>query len=191
MQDQASQKKDPKNLLDDIAVVEVQYRCVLWKEKKAAVVVHTEKFYYAAVITVTGTTIRASMAQGATMEELVAEMHKQYCILVRKNKEANDNDDVKKMTLCANSGIECYHCGQKGHKKNNCPKLQNQSGNNQGNDKGKGKSKSKGNCNYCGNPGHEEADCWQKHPDMKPEKYQKNDASSTNVDILVANIEEL
>ena len=42
------------------------------------------KFDYAAVITVMGTTIRASKNQGATTEELVAEMHKQFCILGEK-----------------------------------------------------------------------------------------------------------
>ncbi len=65
-------KKDPKNLLDDIAAVKVQYGCVLLKEKKAAVVVWAGKFDYAAVITVTGTTIRARNNHGATVEELVA-----------------------------------------------------------------------------------------------------------------------
>ena len=48
-----------------------------------------------------------------------------------------------------------------------------------------------GNCNHCGKPGHKEADCWEKHPEKKPAKYWKNDASIANVDILVANIEGL
>ena len=108
------------------------------KEKKASVVVRADKFDYAAVITVTGTAIRASKNQGAvitvtgtairasknqgaTAEELVAEMHKQFCILGGKNKEANDDDYMKEMALSANYDIECYHCGQKGHKKS-CPK---------------------------------------------------------------------
>ncbi len=56
------------------------------KEKNAAVVVRVGKFDYAAVITVTGTTIRTSKAQGATVEELAAEMHKQYCISGDKKK---------------------------------------------------------------------------------------------------------
>ena len=146
-------KNDPKDLLDDIAAVEVRYRCTLLPDKKAAVVVRTGKFDYAAVIKVTGTTVRGSKAQGATAEELVAEMHKQYCILGGRNKEASDDDNLKEMALSANSDIECYHCGQKGHKKNNCPKLRNQSGNNQGNGKHKGKKKFKGNCNHCGKPG--------------------------------------
>ena len=46
-------KKDPKDLLDNIAAVEVRYGCVLSPEKKAAVVVHAGNFDYAAVITVT------------------------------------------------------------------------------------------------------------------------------------------
>jgi hypothetical protein len=118
---------------------------VLSKEKMAVVVVHTGKFDYDEVITVTGTTIRAGKNHGATAEELVAEMHKQFCISGGKNKEANKDDEVKETALSANSDIECYDCGQKGHKKNNCPKLRNKSGNNQGNDKHKGKKKFKGN----------------------------------------------
>ncbi len=157
-------KKDPKDLLDDIAAVKVQYKCVLLKDKKAAVVVRAGKFDYAAVITVTGTTIRVGNNRGDTAEELVAEMHKQFCISGGKNKEDDDDDDMKETALSANSDIECYYCGQKGHKKNNCPKLQNQSGNNQGNGKHKGKKKFKVNCKHCGKPDHKEADCWEKYP---------------------------
>ena len=57
--------------------------------------VHTGKFDYALIITVTVATIRTSKAQGATTKELVAEMHKQYCILGSINKEADDDYDVK------------------------------------------------------------------------------------------------
>ena len=95
-----------------------------FKREKAAVMVRSGKFNYAAFITVTGTTIRVSKNRGASAEELADEMHKQFCILCIKNKEANDDDDVKKMDLSANSDIECCRCGQKGHKKNNCLKLQ-------------------------------------------------------------------
>ncbi len=71
-------KKDPKDLLDDIAAVKVWYGCALSSDKKAAVVVRVGKFDYAVVITVTGTTIRAGSNGGATAEELVTEMHKQF-----------------------------------------------------------------------------------------------------------------
>ncbi len=81
------------------------------------------KFDHAEVVTGTGTTIRARNAQGETVEYLVDEMHKQYCISGGVNKEASDNDDVKETNLSANSDIECYHCGQKDCKKKNCPKL--------------------------------------------------------------------
>ena len=81
-------KKDPKDLLSDIALVKVWYGCALSPDKKASVVVRGGKFDYAVVITVTGTTIRSGSNRGATAEELVAEMHKQFCILGGKNKEA-------------------------------------------------------------------------------------------------------
>ena len=69
-------RKNPNNPLEDIAEVKVQYKCVLLKEKKAAVMVRAGKFNYAAVITVIGTTVRANHARGATDKELVAKMHK-------------------------------------------------------------------------------------------------------------------
>ncbi len=47
----------------------------------------------------------------------MAEIHEQYCISGGKNREDDDDADVKEMTLSANSDVECYHCGQKGHKK--------------------------------------------------------------------------
>ncbi len=50
-------------------------------------------------------------------------MYKQYCISGDRNKDAGDDDEVKELALSANSDIICYHCGGKGHKKNNCPKL--------------------------------------------------------------------
>ncbi len=73
--------------------------------------------------------VRAKEARGATDKELVVEMHKQYCISGVGNKDVYDDDEVKEMALSTNFDIECYHCGQKGHKKNNCPKLCHKSGN--------------------------------------------------------------
>ncbi len=90
-----SKRNDTKILLDDIAAVEVQYGCALLPEKKAAAVVRAGKFDYAAVVTVTGTTIKVGSNRGATSEELVAEMHKQFCISGRKNDESDKDDEVK------------------------------------------------------------------------------------------------
>ena len=50
--------KDPKTLLDEIAALKVQCGCALLEDKNAAVLVHINKFNYATVMTVTGTTIR-------------------------------------------------------------------------------------------------------------------------------------
>ena len=78
-------------------------------EKKVAVVVCAGMFDYTVVITVTGTTIRAGSNHGATAEELVAEMHKQFCISGGKIKDADEDDKVKETALSANSDVECYH----------------------------------------------------------------------------------
>ncbi len=113
----------PKTLLDDITAVKVQYRCKLSAYKKAAVIVRASKFNYAAVMTVRETTVRAKEGRGATAKKLLVKIHRKYLISGSRNKEANDDDDAKETALSANSDIICYHCSEKGPKKNNCPKL--------------------------------------------------------------------
>ncbi len=95
------------------------------------------------------------------------------------------------MALSANSDIECYNCGKKYHNKNDCPKLQNQSGNNQGNGKGKGKKVLfEGNCSHFRKFGHRQADCWGKHPENKSVKYWKyNNVNNSNIEFSVIKIE--
>ena len=55
---------------------------------------------------------------------------------------------------------ECYHCGKKGHKANQCwEKDKSRKGkSNKRDDKTGGKSK----CEHCGKPGHSEKFCWEK-----------------------------
>ncbi len=48
--------------------------------------VQADKLNYVAVMTVTGTMVRAKEARGATVEELVTEIHNQYCISDGGNK---------------------------------------------------------------------------------------------------------
>ena len=57
--------------------------------------VHAGKFDYAAVITVTVSTVIARVARAASAKELVVKINKQYCISGGKNKEADDVDEIK------------------------------------------------------------------------------------------------
>ena len=70
------------------------------------------KLNYVGVMAVTETTVRVKETRGATAEELVVKMYKQYCISDGGNNEANDYN-AKEMSFSTNSNIECYHCGQK------------------------------------------------------------------------------
>ena len=61
--------------------------------------------------------------------------------------------------------------------------------NNARNGKPKGK-KFRGICNHCGKVGHEEKDCWKKHPELIPAKFAKSGAAISN-EISVTNVEGL
>ena len=71
-----AKQRDPKKILTDIAAVAVQYSCNLSDSKKAACGVRAGRANYAAIIAVTGTSIRGQHNRAVTGEELVAEIHK-------------------------------------------------------------------------------------------------------------------
>ena len=133
---------------------------------------------------------RATHGRKPTAAELVAEMHKQYCIAGGDNNNATNDDEEMVETALSNFEGTCYHCGADDHRKAQCPLLKGKGGKNNRNHKGKGKkTKFKGDCNHCGKAGHKEKDCWEKHPEKKPAKYRKQgESSAANIEILVVNI---
>merc|ERR1712086_892825 len=82
------------------------------------------------------------------------------------------------------------------HKRNKCPhrKKGGRNGNNGGrnhNNTRNGKPKRKkfrGICNHCGKVGHEEKDCWKKHPELIPAKFAKSGAAISD-EILVTSVD--
>ena len=169
-----------------IAEVEVRYGCTLSDTKKAAVVVRAGRKDYAAVITMTGTSVRVAHSRAATAKELTDQMYKQWRIAGNqagekgdRSRKAKDDDEEVETAL---SNVTCYGCGETGHKKAECPNKGRRT-----NKHKKGRGNGKGNCNHCGKPGHVEAKCWTKHPELKPDR--NNGTSASSVEILVSNVE--
>ncbi len=107
---------DTKKLLDNIAAVEVQYRCILSDAKKSAVIIRVGKMHYTSLMAMLGSTIRAAHTTNTTAEELVAEMHLQYKIMGLDTGKTGGGDVVVETALSNFPGT-CYHCGKPGHQK--------------------------------------------------------------------------
>ena len=49
-------------------------------------------------------------------------------------------------------------------------------------------------CSHCNKPGHEEANCWKKHPDKAPEWFKNRsnsgEAAGSSVEVMLADIEQ-
>ena len=183
-----SRKKDPKDLLAEISAIEIKFGIKISAVKKAASILRAGQRDYAQVMTITCTIMLATHKREATPEELVDSMHKQWRIQGNKERTSKKVEDDGHETALADvneNGARCYECGSPHHKRNQCPHRKkggrggNKGGgnhNNGRNGKPKGK-KFKGVCNHCGKSGHEEKDCWKKHPDKIPAKFAKSGAA--------------
>lgn len=90
----------------------------------------------------------------------------------------------KEVTLTSTEGTQgafkgaCGHCGEKGHKRADCPKKKG--------------GKSDKQCPHCNKKGHDEKDCWKKHPDKAPQWFkdlQAKKKETSNVELMVAAID--
>eukprot|EP00957_Ditylum_brightwellii_P159046 12104969-Ditylum_brightwellii.AAC.1 len=72
------------------------------------------------------------------LQEVMTQLH---CTLYRNDKKDNDDNEAGLGTM---DNIECYHCGEKGHKANGCTNPRKKQA-------GRGKNKSK--CIKCGKKG--------------------------------------
>ena len=97
-----------------------------------------------------------------TIEEIRMELNLKF---TRMNPKKSDEDDTEETALYT-GGFKgfCYNCGERGHKKQNCPKTESQHKFSQNGATCNFKMK----CTYCGKRGHTDDVCWFKHG--KPEK---------------------
>ena len=176
-------KKDhPKVLFEKIAAIDNIYKAngkALDEEDAIAVVLDKCPKAYAHVLA----SQEGIYGDQLKLKHLREAMTRQYRIVYGTEKSSEDDDNGGELQLSAFNGT-CYHCGEKGHKANNCP-----------NKKQKSKTKFTGKCNFCGKVGHKEADCWDKpeNADKRPKGWKtsekgltvKNDDADGNEFMLV------
>jgi hypothetical protein len=140
-------KKDPRELLNELAAIECRYSLELTDSKKKAVVLRLGGQTYASIIATT-TMIHRSKGTTLACDTLLEEMHIQWRLAGGKSKnddKDSDKDDEVALIASTKKG------GKKGGKKTTNPDA----------DK---------TCNHCTKKGHVEANCWKKFPDKVPEK---------------------
>jgi hypothetical protein len=138
-------KKDLNKLLNKLASIECGYLLELSKSKKKAQVLHLGGAQYSSIITTTSVIYCNNKAM-LTLEQLLEEMHIQWCLVGGKLREDNsDNND--EVALVAST--------KKGGKKSG------------GGDKPRRENPNKDEtCNHCNEKGHIESTCWTKLLDI-------------------------
>ncbi len=148
-------KKNPQELIEEIALCEVKYGIPVINSKKMAQLRLGGK-EYRTVITVTQ---MCKKAEGVicTSKHIVDKMWKQWRLKGRKECGEENSDDKEE------ASISKANDKTKGKKK-----------------KGdKDKKKETCTCNHCQKKGHIEANCWQKNPSKMPEHFwTKKDAKT-------------
>src|SRR5271169_4332506 len=77
-------------------------------------------------------------------------------LLEEYRKYQAERPEEKKMALLTNQSRQANQKGGKSKKNSSSPRFN-------------------GNCNHCNRQGHKEAQCWIKHPELKPEKSRKDE----------------
>ena len=104
-----------------------------------------------------------------TIEEIRTELNLKFTRTNIKKNAENEDDEVEDTALFG-GGFKgtCHGCGERGHKKQNCPKSNGGNKNSQFGARRDFRGKSKKKCAHCGKGGHTEDACWLKHG--KPER---------------------
>ena len=138
------------------------------------------------------------------LEELCEQIDAIQSLAKVKSGISNAKSESGKETALAGAEYQfkgkCSNCGEVGHKRAECTKPKRSGGGGRGGG-GRGGRGGRGNggggrgggsnktCNSCGKKGHEEKDCWKKHPDKAPEWFKSGEAAGGAVEVMVAHIE--
>ena len=120
---------DPRDLVHAIAAIEVRFKKKLSEDKRKETVLRSTREHYAEITT--------SLCMNMELIKNRAPTSKEYLEHVRKNWKAKGNKSGKidgtkpsETALSAPEGDtqmkfkgKCYNCGQKGHRKADCPRL--------------------------------------------------------------------
>ena len=151
--------KNLQKIIEEIALCEVKYGIPVSDSKKVAQLIRLGGREYGTVITVTQ---MCKKAEGVTCtsKHIVDNMWKQWRVKGGKERGEENSDDEEETSLVKTDDKK------KGGKKKG--------------DKDKDlKKKETCTYNHCQKKGHIEANCWQKDPSKKPEKFAKKKEAKT------------
>ena len=184
---------NPKELFSQITAIENKYRGraseLSEKSKLTNVILRSPDEYAQTIQTTRQLTKAESPQREPTIKELRTAMYDYYCTRRPRGRDhgegrnrhhhemslytGDDSDGStgsrkrwsnkkKSVRNSPRDNRECYGCGKKGHIKRDCKS--GRAG------RGGGSRKSAfGKCSHCDKPGHQEADCWKKHPEKTPD----------------------
>ena len=153
----SNERENPAKLFEQIKSIDNQFSDLpnkLTEEAKIAVVLEKAANEYGVILANTA----REKGTGLTVDHLEQAMKLQWRIQYGADGKNNKQNENGKEFKLVSFGGKCYHCGQTGHKANQCPNKDNDGKNQNGTNK---KSyKFKGKCNNCGQVGHKAVDCW-------------------------------
>ena len=179
-----NKNKDPDKYFRKLAVLKNKYcsnSSTFDNEKMIAATLSKAPSIYGSVLT----SVLREKGSALKINDLQEALKEHWRIrhnLVSEGEEIEDDDskdEEKETALNAVANVKCYNCGQRGHKKNNCPLLKK-------NDAKKGNKKKKftGTCHNCGKVGHKVADCWmlEKNKSKRPSNWKGGETGNTVTD---------
>ena len=134
-----SKREDPEKLLDEMAMIELEYQVDVEEKQRIAAVVKAAGPQYADAIRLA----QSNKGSAVTADDLVEEMCKSWRISGGKSDDDTPRGGDETVLASTNVGNsdKCYNCGEEGHKANGCPKRSNCK------------------CYRCGKQGHKQYNC--------------------------------